>query len=620
MQTWSIFSSVSQALDRRCARFLATLALLAAAVASSPSETLAACISILSPAPNAVVSAIIGLPTSDTCTGVHFETLQIDGVAKGAAGPGTFTFDTTKLLNGPHTFTINSQSANPGSTVLGTASVVLNVSNACSFSILSPAPNSTVGGKVFLPTDDACTGVHFESLFIDGISKGTAITGRVTFDTTKLTNGAHTFTIKSQSANPGSQVLGSASISLNVSQPCVSILSPSANSSVSGVVAFHTSDLCSGVHFEALQVDDAPKGTGATGQVTFNTSTLPSGPHKFTINSQSANPGSTVLGSASVVVNVSSPIAGSALWLGSNFDTIHSVFGDDISEVTPDQLNSGAPTRIKIFEKPALNNTMGLAFDTGGNLWVTTLDNHVFEFTQAQLATLSTNPTPPPAVSFTSSAFQFILGCTFDAAGNLWIVDSEANGVEEFSKAQLASPTDPMTPAVKLTSATLGSPSFAAFDSTGNIWVSSTDKSLVTRWNLSQIATGGNVTPDIVISGPGLSFPGGLQFDKKGNLWVANSGNNTIVQFSKAQLAASGSPTPVVVINPAPVGNSLSLDIPFGMSFDSIGNLWVYNYTTATISEFLSQQLTTSGFPIPPIFMTGFPFFAGQLTFGPVSK
>ena len=142
----------------------------------------------------------------------------------------------------------------------------------------------------------------------------------------------------------------------------------------------------------------------------------------------------------------------------------------------------------------------------------------------------------------------------------------------------------------------------------------------MTRWNLCQIATGGNLPPDIIISGPSLSSPGAVQFDKQGNLWVSNSGNNTIVQFSKAQLAASGSPSPAVVLNPAPVGNSMSLGVPFGMAFDTFGNLWVYNYTSATIAEFTSQQLNASGYPIPPIFMTGFPFFAGQLTFGPASR
>jgi hypothetical protein len=352
---------------------------------------------------------------------------------KGRPRRAPLTFDTTKLSNGPHTFTIDSQSANPGSTTLGSASVVLNVSQPCNFSILSPPPNSTVGGTIFLPTNDTCTGVHFEALLIDGVPKGTAITGRVTYDTSKLTNGPHTFTINSQSANPGSTTLGTGSIALNVLQPCISIVSPLAGASVSGVVAFPTNDICSGVHFEAVQVDGLPKGAAATGKITFDTKTLSSGPHVFTINSRSANPGSIILGSASVVVNVSSSIAGSALWYGSDIDSIHGVFGDDVGEITPDQLKNGTPSRIKLFEKPALNNAMGVAFDGGGNLWVTTMDNHVFEFSQAQLATLATNPTPVPAIAFTSSAFEFILGCTFDAQGNLWVVDSESNGVDEFA-------------------------------------------------------------------------------------------------------------------------------------------------------------------------------------------
>jgi sugar lactone lactonase YvrE len=619
MQTLSIPSGPSE-IGKGCIRFLAATALLAMSFVGTDSPVFAGCISILSPAANSNVTGIVALPTNDSCAGVHFEALVIDGVSKGAGATGTLTFDTTKLSNGPHTFTINSQSANPSTTVLGSASIVLNVLQPCNFSILSPSPNSTVGGLVFLPTDDACTGVHFEALLIDGVPKGTAITGRVTYDTSKLSNGPHTFTINSQSANPGTMTLGTGSIVLNVSQPCISIVSPLANSSISGVVAFPTNDVCSGAHFEALQIDSAPRGAAATGKITFDTSTLSSGPHIFTVNSQSANPGSTILGSASVVVNVSSSIAGSALWYGSDFDSIHGVFGDDVGEITPDQLKNGTPSRIKIVEKPALNNAMGVAFDGGGNLWVTTMDNHVFEFSRAQLSTLSTTPSPVPVAAFTSSAFEFILGCTFDAQGNLWVVDSQANGVDEFAKEQLDAGGQIIAPAVTITSNSLGSPAFGAFDSSGNLWVSSTDNSVVARFNTNQITSGGSVTPDIIISGPSLNFPGQLQFDKKGNLWVTNSGTSNVVEFSKDQLAASGSPNAAIVLNPAPVGSAMSIDVPWGLAFDPPGNLWVYNYTTATVAEFSSQQLNASGYPVPPIVMTGFPFYAGQMTFGPVSK
>ena len=269
------------------------------------------CISILSPPNYFTVSGVVALPTSDICPGVWFESVQVDGIPKGTAATGKIAIDTTTLSGGLRTFTVNSQSTGPGSTILGGASVILNVSHPC-ISILSPPANSTVSGVVALPTSDVCPGAWFETIQVDGIPKGAAAKGKVTVDTTTLSSGPHTFTVNSRSSNPGSTALGGASVVLNVSHSCISILSPPANSTVSGVVALPTSDVCPGVWFESIQVDGVPKGAAVTGKVTFDTSTLSSGPHTFTINSQSSNPGSTTLGSASVVLDVSGAVVGSA--------------------------------------------------------------------------------------------------------------------------------------------------------------------------------------------------------------------------------------------------------------------------------------------------------------------
>ncbi len=315
----------------------------------------------------------------------------------------------------------------------------------------------------------------------------------------------------------------------------------------------------------------------------------------------------------------STPIVKSALWYGSGIDEVDNRFGDDVGEIPPDQLKSGAPTRIKIFET-ALTNAMGVTFDSSGNLWVCTMDNHVFEFTAAQLASLSTVPTPVPAVDLSSSSFGFILGCTFDAQGNLWILDSKINGIHELSSTQLAGGSGNITPVVTLTTSSLGSPAFAIFDSAGNLWISATDDNQLVEFTPSQITSSGSPTPAVIITGSSLNAPGELQFDKSGNLWVSNAGNSTVVGYTSGQLAASGAPVPAVTLSPTAVGNAQSMDVPWGMALDPSGNMWVYNYTTSSISEFTSAQLNASGAPVPNAFLTGLPLYAGELTFGPASQ
>jgi hypothetical protein len=81
---------------------------------------------------------------------------------------------------------------------------------------MAPAPNSAVSGNVAINTNDLCVGNWFESLYVDGAHVSDFATGQVTFISTSYSNGLHTIKVTSQSVNPGSVVLGSASESLNV--------------------------------------------------------------------------------------------------------------------------------------------------------------------------------------------------------------------------------------------------------------------------------------------------------------------------------------------------------------------------------------------------------------------
>ena len=365
-----------------------------------------------------------------------------------------------------------------------------------------------------------------------------------------------------------------------------------------------------------MLTDEVAKGGFGISQVSYDTAQLTNRTDTFGVSSQTRNPNNLSLGVASETLPVLNP---TALWYGSNFDSVHNRPGDDVGEILPQQLlKSGVPTRVKIFE-PALTFATGVAFDSG-DLWVTTQDNHVFEFNHQQLENLSQDPTPTPAAGITSPAFEFILGCTFDAHGNLWILDSKFDGIHELSKDQLAAGSGDITPAVNLTSTSLASPAFATFDSGGNLWISSEGNDRLEKFTTGQIAIGGSITPAIIISGPSLSGPGELQFDKAGNLWVTNAVNSTVVAFGKDQLTASGSPTAAVVLSSTSVGGVNSIDVPWGLAFDPTGNLWVYNYNNASISEFTSNELKASGDPKPPVFLTGLPLYAGELTFGPPSE
>jgi hypothetical protein len=188
-----------------------------------------ACIAITSPVNNTVVSgASVGIGTTDTCSGLWYEELQVDGAPSGAFTPGKVVFDSASVASGSHLITVTSQSINPGSVVLGTASVTLIVQNGAAtaatpiatptpcIKISNPVNNATVSGSsVAINTTDTCTGLWFEALQVDGTPSNAFAPGQIVWNSTTAANGAHQITVTSQSISPGSVVLGTATVTLN---------------------------------------------------------------------------------------------------------------------------------------------------------------------------------------------------------------------------------------------------------------------------------------------------------------------------------------------------------------------------------------------------------------------
>ena len=109
----------------------------------------AACISILSPASGARVSGSVAIKTADSCAGVWWEALYVDGRPSGGFATGKVVLDSTKFANGSHTIKVTSQTRNPGSVVLGSATETLNINNG---STSTPTATPTSGSASPTPT------------------------------------------------------------------------------------------------------------------------------------------------------------------------------------------------------------------------------------------------------------------------------------------------------------------------------------------------------------------------------------------------------------------------------------------------------------------------------------
>jgi secreted PhoX family phosphatase len=286
----------------------------------------------------------------------------------------------------------------------------------------------------------------------------------------------------------------------------------------------------------------------------------------------------------------------------------------------------------------------GLAFDSSADLWVVdggntdtggTTKPALYEFTPTQLMSEihSGLGLMPPNVTIHSSAFVFPQQAAFDSKGDLWVSDSGANAVYEFTPAQLMASGANVMPNIAITSNPAFNSGFdanyaaalgLALDAAGDLWVANNGANTILEFNAAALAAASGsvtLTPNVVLSNGGgngaIENPWALAFDSSGNLWFSNAGyvgmldplihaSNTVIEFPKASLAASGSPTPAVTLSSTTVGRNASLNFPTGIAFDSSGDLSVVNSAAPYgVGLYSASQLTTGGAVAPNVLLMG---------------
>lgn len=156
-----------------------------------------------------------------------------------------------------------------------------------------------------------------------------------------------------------------------------------------------------------------------------------------------------------------------------------------------------------------------------------------------------------------------------DAAGNVWVVDSENHRIQKF---------DPdgdylLQAGAKGTgNGKFESPNDVAVDGEGNVWVVDTYNNRIQKFSpsgvyLSQFGTKGSGTGQ-------LKSPRGIDIGPEGHIWVADSGNERIERFNAkgeyvSQFATLG-----------PAGD---------VAVDGKGNLWVTEYGYSRIRKYSPQ-------------------------------
>lgn len=285
--------------------------------------------------------------------------------------------------------------------------------------------------------------------------------------------------------------------------------------------------------------------------------------------------------------------------------------------------SSGSPTPAESLSTHAAA-VGGVALDSKGNLWESDASNSIlFMYSSTAIAGDSTTP----ADSIVNAAIVTPFNLAFDPQGDLWVAD-ENGWVYEYTPAQLAAGGNE-APTMQIGGGELSCPDALVFDSSGNLWVSDGCNSHILEYTASQLTpTGPACTPAPVQCTPNaadsiganinsISSPFGLAFDSHGNLWVAN-GAGTIVEFTPAEAASNSAPAPQVTIT-TPTNSALN-----GIAFDNSGSMWIANAPfggTGSLYVFTSAQIATTGSPTPAVTLTGTlsQYGPGQLLFEPGS-
>jgi sugar lactone lactonase YvrE len=207
---------------------------------------------------------------------------------------------------------------------------------------------------------------------------------------------------------------------------------------------------------------------------------------------------------------------------------------------------------------------IGCVLDAHGNLWVVdSMNDAVHEISRAQLvaATVAggtSNITPQVTITdstdLTSPSFA-----AFDSAGNIWVSSLSNSEMVEFSASQLST-GGTQTGHVVISGASLNGPGQPQFDAAGNMWVTNSGNDTVVKFTPAQLAASGSPTAAAIIgddgSGTSLVTPWGCTFDSLGRLWVFNYGTatsttTTISMYGRGMVAASGSthPTPRITLD-----------------------------------------------------------------------
>ena len=230
-----------------------------------------------------------------------------------------------------------------------------------------------------------------------------------------------------------------------------------------------------------------------------------------------------------------------------------------------------------------LDFPFAVAIDTDGNVWTANLGD--------SSATKFSNSGSVSAISgsggFGTGDLAGPVAVAIGASNNAWFADQSANSGSVTSISSGGTPVSNFASGGDETSGIATDSISTSGTISGHIWTANYSSSTV-----SELELGSNGDVTVVpqgYAGGGLNHPNGIAVDGAGNVWVTNydsatrTSGATITELQGANGASPGS----AISSTSGFGEDAGLLRPYGIAVDASGNVWVSNFGSSTITQFL---------------------------------